>query len=284
MAKYPKIVSVFIGTFLVLALNTVIFAQSANVSSVKPEPQKIDEFGRVGESDLRARIDNLLIELRENPDHQGYIINYLPADTRPADLNIYPREEMIGNHLSFRREFHDGPRITVLRGGLRQDVSTELWLIPPGAEPPMPSNTLAEPPIRSAGTFIYSQRYLNWAGESQLPGYFLAGSFEETDVSDAEPELEQISNDDERALLEKLDVDISSIFEQRKSDRFVIYYYADGQYYDIGKLHMLMEKSRLRFLESNNISPERVRLEFGGYRKWVEVEIIGIPEIEASSN
>lgn len=96
-----------------------------------PDPVLIDEFGRLANDDVRARLDQFFIELQNNPTNQGYIINYGTA------REIQARERLIQSHITLRRL--DRSRITMVRGGdLGTGISTKLYRVPPGAENPNP--------------------------------------------------------------------------------------------------------------------------------------------------
>lgn len=91
----------------------------------------IDEFGNLPADDIRGRLDNFFQELSNNPNNQGYIINY----GTPAQ--IAARERLITNHITMRG--FDRGRITLVRGGdTGEGPKTKLYRIPPGAANPTP--------------------------------------------------------------------------------------------------------------------------------------------------
>jgi len=96
-----------------------------------PEAVLVDEFGKLPNDDIRGRLDNFFTELSNNPNNQGYIINY------GTDKDIAAREKLITNHIAFRK--FDRSRITLVRGGDRGNgPETKLYRIPPGAVNPNP--------------------------------------------------------------------------------------------------------------------------------------------------
>lgn len=96
----------------------------------KPDPVLVDEFGAMPNDDIRGRLDLFFAELSNNPNNQGYVINY----GTPAQ--IATRERLIRNHIAFRR--FDASRITLVNGGEGTGVSTKLYRVPPGADNPTP--------------------------------------------------------------------------------------------------------------------------------------------------
>jgi hypothetical protein len=92
----------------------------------------VDEFGPLSNDDVRSRLDTFFAELSNNPNNQGYIINY------GTDREIAQLERLITNHINLRQFPRE--RITLVNGGPSPDGErrTKLYRIPPGAENPAP--------------------------------------------------------------------------------------------------------------------------------------------------
>ncbi|MEO7673674.1 MAG: hypothetical protein ABIU09_06305 [Pyrinomonadaceae bacterium] len=96
-----------------------------------PDAVLVDEFGKLENDVIRGRLDTFFTELSNNPNNQGYIINY------GTDKEIAARERLITNHINFRK--FDRSRITLVRGGdTGTGVNTKLFRVPPGADNPAP--------------------------------------------------------------------------------------------------------------------------------------------------
>ena len=107
---------------------------ATETAGVAPNPDSVlvDEFGALPNDDIRGRLDLFFAELSNNPNNQGYIINY----GTPAQ--IAARERLITNHITFRG--FDRSRITLVNGGTSADGAprTKLYRVPPGAQNPAP--------------------------------------------------------------------------------------------------------------------------------------------------
>lgn len=107
-------------------------SETGSVSGL-PKANLIDEFGKLPDDEVKARVDALYIALGNNPSAQGYIINY------GTDKDIANRERQIQKAITFRK--YDASRVTIVRGGPNPNgagVWTKFFLVPPGADNPTP--------------------------------------------------------------------------------------------------------------------------------------------------
>ncbi|HEV2761917.1 MAG TPA: hypothetical protein VGV38_02895, partial [Pyrinomonadaceae bacterium] len=98
--------------------------------------RKIDEFGgRLGHCDLTARLDNLAIHVQALPTLKAYVIvrNPAGAKTDEARYHMQRARYYLTEERGLARE-----RVVAIHGGSGggDEVSTELWVVPDGAEPP----------------------------------------------------------------------------------------------------------------------------------------------------
>lgn len=114
---------------LLIVTASTVFAQTEEL----PKAVKVDEFERAANGYVKWRMDAFYTELGNNPASQGYIINY------GTNREIAIREKQIRVSIQWRK--YDASRITFVKGGFREEVKTELWRIPPGAENPAPAST-----------------------------------------------------------------------------------------------------------------------------------------------
>ena len=114
---------------ILVVMSSVAFAQTEQ----KPQATKYDEFETATNGYVKARMDFYFVELNNNPMTQGYIFNF------GTDKEIAVRERQIRNSIAFLK--FDALRLTLVRGGFRGIVQTQLWLVPPGAETPTIEST-----------------------------------------------------------------------------------------------------------------------------------------------
>jgi hypothetical protein len=110
-------------------------------------PRKFDEFPSVAFDDDKARLDNLAIELQNNPGATGYVIGYAGRRSR-AGVGDQMGTRAIDYLVNYRGISRS--RLVYMNGGYREDVTYELWLVPQGAEPPRPTPTLDPSQVRPA--------------------------------------------------------------------------------------------------------------------------------------
>ncbi|HVG33746.1 MAG TPA: hypothetical protein VM911_11715 [Pyrinomonadaceae bacterium] len=102
-------------------------------------PRKFDEFPNLAFDDQKARLDNLAIELANQPDSTGYIIVYQGRTSRTGQADRLA--ERARDYL-VRTRGVDPSRVMVANGGYREEDEFELWIVPQGASQPVPQPTL----------------------------------------------------------------------------------------------------------------------------------------------
>ncbi len=103
------------------------------------QPRRFDEFPALSFDDQKARLDNLAIQMQNEPNAQGYIIVYAGRTSRAGQadrLGARARDYLV------RQRGIDATRIVVIDGGYRDSDYFELWMVPQGAQPPQPSPTV----------------------------------------------------------------------------------------------------------------------------------------------
>lgn len=151
---------------LLVVMSSIAFAQTEK----KPEAIKFAEFAAATNDFVKKKIEAFYIELENKPNSQGYIINY------GTDKQIALREQQIRQSITFLK--YDSPRVTIVRGGFWKNIKTEFWIVPPGAENPMPTSTAEK--FDEFEKILYEDTmarienlYVNLGNNPNLHGYIL---------------------------------------------------------------------------------------------------------------
>lgn len=291
----------FLKFLLIISLPLVVMGQDIAVADDDhgaSEAVLLDEFGRLSECELRSRIDMFMAELSEKPQMQGYIINYNGTDVLPAQYGVLSRERELMNHVRLRR--FDASRITLVNGGYRDEIITELWLVPPDAVDPKPSRTVAEPKIPENHSFLYDHKYFNTdfgnlAEEFVLPSVREKEQAELDAINDSEEiETEEIiepvadtedvvgpdSRTPEEIENEKFQW-VSGAFEKFLNENPAysgsVVFYADDQRYDIAQMQTFIAEGVARLQKSVTGRNVKIDIIFGGYHSQKEIEFWAIP-------
>ena len=91
--------------------------------------------------DQKARLDNLAIELQNDPSTTAYIITYSGKSGRVGEADRLAARAR--DYIVTQRKINPS-RIVVMNGGVRDQNCVELWIVPAGAKPPQPT-----PAVRS---------------------------------------------------------------------------------------------------------------------------------------
>ena len=103
---------------------------------VPNNPRRFDEFPSIAFDDDKARLDNLAIELQNNPGATAHVIAYAGRGRRAGHADRMGRRAL--DYLLNTRGI-DSRRVVFVNGGARERDTFELWIVPQGAEPPRPT-------------------------------------------------------------------------------------------------------------------------------------------------
>jgi hypothetical protein len=97
--------------------------------------------------DQKARLDNLAVELQNDPSTTSYIIAYGGRSSRIGQADLLGARAR--DYLVTQRGV-DQSRIVVLNGGFREEDCVELWIVPRGATAPAATPTVQPGDVRPA--------------------------------------------------------------------------------------------------------------------------------------
>src|SRR6185312_5778834 len=127
--------TVELGGFRRTCANT--YSASAYVVP-RPAAKKFAEFGALSVQSTNDHLDNFAIELQNSPGAQGYIIAY--GGRRSRRGTGQKTADAAKKYLVSVRKI-DATSLVTIDGGHKEEVSTELWLVPAGALKPTASPT-----------------------------------------------------------------------------------------------------------------------------------------------
>jgi len=110
-----------------LLLGSVVYAQTSDARA-----RKLDEFGDIQASDLIARLDNLAVQLQNEPTTRGFLIVYRERRDMPGLSNRYAHR--MKNYLVETRGVAS-ERVLTVDGGIAGCLTQELWIVSPGGAP-----------------------------------------------------------------------------------------------------------------------------------------------------
>lgn len=119
--------------------------QVAQASTLVPPPPPREDPAREFDvcctcsyDDQKARLDNLAIELQNDPSTTSYVIAYAGRTSRAgtADRLLSRAKDYL-----VQKRVVDQSRIVVTNGGYREEDCVELWVVPRGAQAPQPTPT-----------------------------------------------------------------------------------------------------------------------------------------------
>ncbi|HEV7797709.1 MAG TPA: hypothetical protein VGO73_06120 [Pyrinomonadaceae bacterium] len=128
--------------------------QTAQASTYVRPPVKVEHPNRQFDvccscsfDDQKARLDNLAVELQNDPTATTYVIAYGGRTSRIGQADLLGARAR--DYLVAQRGI-DQSRIVVVNGGFREEDCVELWIVPQGATTPQPTPTVQAGDVRPA--------------------------------------------------------------------------------------------------------------------------------------
>lgn len=287
MFERLSILTALFALALVLGSERNAYAQEGKAR----QPILVDEYGRTNDCDFGGRLDIFLAELsQKDVTYRGYIINYTGLDLLPGERQGFSRSREIANHITFRK--FDTSRVTIIDGGLRAELGTELWILPPGVKPPKPSRIVSEPRLPKKQSYLFDRRYLALYETEGLEMVFLlpaARAEREEAERPADADEDEEANGVVEDVFELSEAEKDKIKFDWLSEPFgrslasdkqltgTIIFYADDEEYDISAVKRFIEEGVRRMEKSNSLKRGRIKAVFGGFRESMDVEYWIVP-------
>lgn len=257
---------------ILVFLLLLLIAGSVWAQPKDPTARKFDEFGDVQYSDLIARLDNFAITLQNEPNTKGFIVVYRSHRDLPGLSNrmaIRSRDYLV-NSRGLSAE-----RLATVDGGDADSLSQELWIVPPGTTPTPRGDA-------------YSRNF---------PDLDSARKFDEYGYDPAESQGRRRAKSELSARADHLESFAVALRGQKNAQAYIIAYahfskrrqVVGDVNYDVryeprldragtARKRLLLEKRLLS--DVFGITPSRIRLIDGGYRKGRAVELWIVPRGE----
>jgi hypothetical protein len=142
--------------FFLIVLTLAVAAQDRYHPSIGAidEPVKFATLGDVNDSELGENLKRLFDRLDREQRATAYTIVYVAADAPDVDPDNVPMLARIREMVTFQR--YDQARFEAIFGGFRSSDTVEFFIVPPGAEAPEPSWTVAQAEIKRNQTFQWA--------------------------------------------------------------------------------------------------------------------------------
>ena len=107
--------------------------------------EKPDEYSDVCWQREKEILRNFSIQLKNEPEARGYLIHY--AGRLTPSLGVARARGRRARKYLVKLGI-DAARIVTVDGGFRKHLTWEVWVVPPGAEPPMALPTVARDEVK----------------------------------------------------------------------------------------------------------------------------------------
>jgi hypothetical protein len=224
------------------ALYSVALAQTSSELA-----RKFDEFGDIEASNLIARLDNLAVQVRNEPGSKAFLIVYRTKRDLPGLSNRY------ANHM--RRYLLDAKalpaeRIVIVDGGVASCLGQELWIVRPGGTPKPRDDA-------------YDNAY-------KPPAY----KFDEHYYQTRKPGLDEIhywpyAPEDLTSYLEAFG---ETLLKDRKLVAYLVAF-RDADRDNRRVIDRMLRTERDFLIKEFHIEPSRIKTVDGGYRDWTTMEL-----------
>ena len=268
--SFGSIVSTIPGQIRIV-LFVLLMAGSVWAQTKGEAARKFDDFGDVQYSDLIARLDNFAIALQSEPNTKGFIVAYRSRRDLPGLSN---RTALRSKDYLVNSRGVSSQRLATVDGGDADCLSQELWIVPAGTTP-----------TPKGDAYPRSFPNLDSARKFDEYGYALPQSRERSAAAEHPIEAD---------YLETFAIALRS---QKHSLAYIVAYahftkhrqLVGDENYDVryeppmdpagtARKRLLLEKKLLA--KVYGISPARIRLIDGGYRRWRGVELWIVPRGE----
>lgn len=227
---------------------------SAQAQSSAQGARKVDEFGDILLTDIKARLDNFAIQLQQEAGARGFIIIYRTRHDLPG-LNSRLAGRMKNYLVNLRGITAD--RVVVVDGGVASSLVQELWIVPIGATPKPRDD-------------VYTGQLTDTTSAWKFDEYYYP--------------LPQGIDDENEYMGNSLEAFAEALRKYPNSQAYILaypQYYRRGGYIDRSNTALRMLRAvRANLVNKYHIASSRIKVMNGGYRKLRQVELWIVPRGE----
>lgn len=224
------------------AMFLLLVSSFALAQTDESRARKFDEFGDIQPSDLIARLDNLAIEVQNEPTARAFLIAYRTRRDLPGLSNrlAHRMKSYMVNSRGVAPE-----RIITVDGGEASCLSQELWIVFPGGAPkPRPDAAYQ----KSYEPSIYKFDEHHFSENNESNSYWREYPW---------------------GALEAFGQHLQ---KHPRATGYLIGYRGTNDF-ETGSPKTMLSKERKFLYREFGIKPSRLRPILGGYREWATVEL-----------
>jgi len=247
---------------LIVVVLTFATSQFAAAQTESKAARKVDEFGDILITDIKARLDNFAIELQKAPLSKGFILVYRSRRDLPG-LSYRYANRMAGYLVDSRGL--EKERVIAVDGGEADCLSQELWIVPVGTAPIPRSDAYPRHFVDTDSARKFDE--VTWGGDDSAPGVYAEELEAYAAALRAEPKA--------RGYL----IAYSGYYRQREQweedgkSKHRVQTYSDPP--DTSR--KVLSEARRLLTRTYRLSPTRIRLIVGGHRKQGALELWIVP-------
>ncbi|MEP6706732.1 MAG: hypothetical protein ABJC05_04400 [Pyrinomonadaceae bacterium] len=237
--RIPPVILVLLFVYFANGTSLPSFGQAQGQAA-----RKVDEFGDVQLSDLKARLDNLSAQLQNEPSAKGFIlVNRSRRDLPGLSYRYAQRsKDYLVNTRGVAKE-----RVIAVDGGEADCLRQQLWIAPAGTAPPVPADAYPRTFVDTDSARKFDE--LSWGGDEQSSN---------------------VSADD-------LEAYAAALRAEPRARAYVIAYNGRSMRDPPGAARKVLTRVQSLLMKEFHFSSARIRLIEGGYREWATLELWILP-------
>ncbi len=237
--RIPLVIPVLLLVYFSTGTSLSSFGQTHGQAA-----RKVDEFGDIQLSDLKARLDNLGVQLQNEPGAKGFIlVNRSRRDLPGLSYRYAQRsKDYLVNTRGIAKE-----RVIAVDVGEADCLRQQLWIAPAGTAPPAPADA-------------YPRNFVDTGSARKFDEFSWGGDERSSDVS-----------------ADDLEAYAAALRAQPRARAYVIAYNSRYMADPPDAARKVLTRLQRLLTTEFHFSPSGIRLIDGGYREWGTLELWIVP-------